>query len=109
MKKLSDNYEEVKDQQESATIDENKIQLSLALDYSSKHYPSALLLIGKFAPEVLIVHGDFTTTLKPFYLDRFGCEDIDYKRGMPLFFNEERYDRMIDEILSGDFSFYFRS
>lgn len=77
--------------------------------YSRCVYPSVLLSIGQYSSEVYIVNGEEMGELKPFYLDRFGCEDAGYKRGMPLFFNEERYERIIDEILSGDFSFYFRS
>lgn len=42
--------------------------------------------------------------LKPFYLDKFGCTDVGYKRNQPLFLNENRYERIIDQILSGDFS-----
>lgn len=67
------------------------------------------LSIGQLSSKFFVVNEQAIGNLKPFFLDRFGCEDIDYKRGSPLFFNEERYERVIDEILSGDFSFYFRS
>lgn len=34
----------------------------------------------------------------------YGCTDIGYKRNQHLFLNEEWYERVMDEILSGDFS-----
>ena len=34
----------------------------------------------------------------------YGCTDIGSRKRLPLFLNEERFDRVMDQILSGDFS-----
>lgn len=81
----------------------------LITEYSRCVYPSAFLSIGKSSSEVVIVNEKVLGSMEPFYVDRFGCEDLGYKRGMPLFLNEDRYERVIDQILSGDFSFCFQS
>ena len=98
-----------KNQRNVIMLQQCNIQTFLTAKYSRCVYPSVLLSIGQFASKVFIVNERDTGEFKPFYLDRFGCEDVGYERGMPLFLNEGRYERVIDEILSGDFSFYFRS
>ncbi|KAK8835926.1 hypothetical protein M9Y10_040307 [Tritrichomonas musculus] len=71
---------------------------------SKLNYPSVLIFIGKESSNILIIEGKRLRVLRPFYLDKYGCTDIGYERRGPLFLNEERYDRVIDQILSGDFS-----
>ena len=71
---------------------------------SKLNYPSVLLFIGRESSNVCVVDGKKFRVLRPFYLDKYGCTDIGYQRRSPLFLNEERYDRVIDQILSGDFS-----
>ncbi|KAK8888327.1 hypothetical protein M9Y10_039394 [Tritrichomonas musculus] len=73
--------------------------------YSGKNYPSVLLYIGSKASSLAVFSEGNLIFLRPFYLDRYGCADIGYVRNQPLFLNEDRYDRFMDEVLSGDFSF----
>lgn len=109
---LIDNYDELGDDEyqneilEAETYDNDNVRIELALNHNLKHYPSALLLVGKFASRILVVYDSFTTTLNPFFLDKYGSPDFGFARGQPLFLNEERYERVIDEILSGDFANY---
>ena len=107
---LIDNYDDfsvkcdVKKEEKSLTFDSKSLKLSLIVNYNLKHYPSALLLIGKYASRILFITDCFTTSLKPFYLDRYGSPDFEFSRGEPLYLNEERYERFIDDVLSGNFS-----
>lgn len=76
----------------------------LYMNYSRKNYPSVLLCIGMYASTLIVIDESRITFLRPFYLDRYGCTDEGYRRNQPLFLNEDRYERFIDQILSGDFS-----
>lgn len=78
----------------------------LLMKFRNKFYPTVSLLIGKDASSVLIFDGEKAASLRPFYVDNFGCPDIGFRRNKPLFLNEEKYGRVMDLILSGDFSFY---
>lgn len=77
--------------------------------YASKNYPTVLLLVGNDASGVIVVDKINVILLKPFYVDKFGCPDIGFRRGRPLTLNEEKYGRTMDMILSGDFSFYINN
>ena len=108
---LIDNYDDINDDEDvdekkekCYMIEEANLQISLALNFAIKHYPSALLFIGKFASRILIINSNYTTSLRPFYFDKFGFPDFGFVRGQPLYLNNERYERFVDEILSGNFS-----
>lgn len=75
----------------------------------NKFYPTVLLFIGKSASSVIVIDGYKKVSLKPFYLDNFGCTNIGFIRNKPLFLYEEKYSRVTDLILSGDFSFYMNT
>ena len=87
-------------------FDNEELNFHLLFKHTKRAYPSVWLFVGKAASKVVITNMGKIGVLKPFYLDRFGCSDIGFKRGQPLFLNEERYERIMDEILSGDFSRY---
>ncbi|KAK8849983.1 hypothetical protein M9Y10_018577 [Tritrichomonas musculus] len=72
--------------------------------FSGKNYPSLFLSIGRDASTVRVVDGERTCLLRPFFLDKYGCTDVGFKREQPLFLSEEKYERTMDQILSGDFS-----
>ena len=72
--------------------------------FSKKKYPSVFLFIGKDASKICVIDGRRICSMRPFYLDMYGCTDIGYKRSQPLFLNDERYEKVIDQVLSGDFS-----
>lgn len=102
---LEDESQEIaKNERNLLFIDADDIMPSIAAYFSSKSYPSVLLSIGEAASKVLVVDGRKTVSLHPFYLDRYGCTDIGYTRNQPLFLNDVRYERFMDEVLSGDFS-----
>ena len=77
--------------------------------YGKRHYPSVVIFTGKFASQVFLVVDDYFASLNPFYVDKYGCNDVGYKRSQPLFLNEERCDRLIDLVLSGDFAYSLNS
>lgn len=77
---------------------------TLSKSFSDKNYPSVFLSIGKDASAVRVVDGKRTCFLRPFYVDKYGCTNVGFNREQPLFLNEERYERMMDQVLSGDFS-----
>ena len=92
-------------QKEFQIVDEDETFNSFLNKYCvKKNYPTILLFIGAFASDILVTEGNRIVNLRPFYLDKYGCADVGYKRGQPLFLNEERYDRFMDVILSGDFT-----
>ncbi|KAK8841018.1 hypothetical protein M9Y10_027855 [Tritrichomonas musculus] len=71
---------------------------------SKLNYPSVFLFIGRESSSIAVIDGKRPRILPPFYLDKYGCADVGFQRKEPIFLNEERYDRVIDQILSGDFS-----
>ena len=81
----------------------NQIQ-TLKKMFQKKNYPSVFLSIGMDASEVRVIDGKRTCCLRPFFLDKYGCTDVGFRRGQPLFLSEERYERFMDQILSGNFS-----
>ncbi|KAK8888725.1 hypothetical protein M9Y10_033459 [Tritrichomonas musculus] len=83
---------------------DTKINLFLKSNFSQKNYPSVILFIGCFASDICVIDGNRMVFMRPFYLDRYGCADIGYKRSQPLFLKEERYERVMDEIISGEFT-----
>ena len=111
---LIQNYDDLDiDNNESKSIDysneltsfENKnLKLFLYKKISTLNYPSVLLSIGSNASNVFVIDGKRIKYLRPFYMDEYGCTDIGFRRSQPLFLNEERFDRVMDQILSGDFS-----
>lgn len=87
-------------------FDNEELNFHLLFKHARRVYPTVWLFVGKAASKVVITNMGKIGVLKPFYLDSFGCSDIGFKRGQPLYLNEERYERTMDEILSGDFSHY---
>lgn len=71
--------------------------------------PSIIMFIGKYASKVIIVCDSFIGELPTFYLDKYGCIDVGFKRSQPLFLNEEKFEKCVDMILSGDFANTFFS
>ena len=82
----------------------NNLPFFLNTNFSKKNFPSVLLCIGVLASKVIVINDGRLVEMRPFYIDRYGCDDIGFRRYQPLFLNEDRYERMMDEILSGDFS-----
>lgn len=66
--------------------------------------PSVFLFIGRYASGVFALYNGLNFRMRPFYLDMFGSPDIGFSRKRPLSLNEDRYERFIDEFLSGDFT-----
>ena len=77
----------------------------LKSQYGNRNYPSVVLCIGKYASRVFLVNQSHFSFIDAFYVDKYGCMDIGYKRSQPLFLNEQRYEKCIDMVLSGDFSY----
>ncbi|KAK8864994.1 hypothetical protein M9Y10_010522 [Tritrichomonas musculus] len=69
-------------------------------------YPSVFLFVGSRASKVIVVDNGKIAYLRPFYIDKYGCTDVGFERNQPLYLNEYRYQRIIDEVLSGDYSNY---
>lgn len=84
--------------------DEDKMKRLIVSNFSRRPYPSVVMFIGSSASKVAVVDGKRMKYLRPFYLDRYGCTDIGYQRMQPLFLSEERYERVMDQILAGEFS-----
>ena len=115
---LINNYDEISgeilDKDEESIIKKNKKNLVssengaisdiFSIFYSKKYYPSVVLFVGKYSSNVVVVDQDYYATFNPFYLDKYGCPDVGFKRSQPLFFNEERYEKFVDKILSGEFT-----
>lgn len=115
---LINNYDEISgeitEKDEDKNVKKNKKNLVsskkgtisdiLSIFYGKKHYPSVLLFVGKYASNVVVIDQDYYASFNPFYLDKYGCPDIGFKRSQPLFLNEERYERFVDKILSGEFT-----
>lgn len=87
------------------SCDENLIKFFLESFFARRHQPSIILFVKKYASQVFLIDQGYFADLSPFYLDKYGCNDIGYKRSQPLFFNEEKYEKLIDTVLSGDFSY----
>ena len=105
---LIENYNDF-DNDDSRPIDEVKereeVSTSLFI-HSRKNYPSVLLCIGSNASKVIVVYRNKYSILNPFYLDKYGFSDIGFFRSQPLFLNQELYERVIDDLLSGNFTNY---
>ena len=111
---LIQNYNEFEtENDESKTIEysneltsyhDKNTKVFLYKNISVLNYPTVFLFIGSQASNVCVIYGKRIKYLRPFYMDEYGCADIGFKRRLPLFLNEERYDRVMDQILSGDFS-----
>lgn len=84
--------------------DENLIGNFMSAFYGKKNFPSIILFVGKYASLLFVIDQEYFASFTPFYLDKYGCPDIGYKRAQPLFLNDEKYERFIDTILSGDFA-----
>lgn len=92
------------DSYEVQSFSKNDFVNSFFLLCSGKVYPSVYLQIGQYASSVIVNCENRITILKLFYVDKFGCIYVGFKRYQPLFLNEQRYERIMDQILSGDFS-----
>lgn len=79
------------------------------LFYGSRHSPSLIIAIAKYASQIFLIDGNYIAFLDTFYLDKYGCTDISYLRSQLLYFNDERYERTVDLILSGDFAYSLKS
>lgn len=117
--KLIESYNEFDDLDEDDNENNNKdadeqskllccadgtLDMTLAVNFGRKHYPTPFLYIGKNASKIILLyHEKHQELFKPFYLDKYGSADIGFKREQPLFLNEERYERFVDEVLSGTF------
>lgn len=82
----------------------NSFHLFARTKFSKLNYSSMLFFIEKEFSNICVVDGKRLRVLRPFYLEKYGCIDIGYEIRGPFFLNEERYDLVIDQILSGDFS-----
>ncbi|OHT13519.1 hypothetical protein TRFO_16279 [Tritrichomonas foetus] len=58
----------------------------------------------RFASMIMLISSHAMGILPPFYLDKYGNPDHGYDRGQPLFFNDEKYEKLNDMILSGEFT-----
>lgn len=72
--------------------------------HPSFNFPSFYMFVGQHASRVVVIYERYRIDMIPFYLDMFGSPDIEFSRHRPLMLNEERYERLIDEIISGDFT-----
>ncbi|KAK8880615.1 hypothetical protein M9Y10_003297 [Tritrichomonas musculus] len=107
----------VQDEEEKMMVNEKNIvscdnsSLNPLLNsfYGKKFYPSVLMFVSSYASQILLIDQSKVAFLDPFYIDKYGCADIGYQRGQPLFFNEEKYKRFIDTILSGDFAYQLQT
>lgn len=86
------------------TIDSDFAPKCLVETFATRNYPEVFLLVGRYASLVVVVENGAMSQLDPFYLDKYVCPDIGHSRGMPLFFKEDKYEKMVDAILSGDFT-----
>lgn len=77
--------------------------------FGKKHSPALFLYIGKDASQVALIEGPNLALLDVFYLDKYGCTDIGYKRSQPLFLNEELLDKCFDSVLSGNFASFLKN
>ena len=84
-------------------IEDNSVGKRLKTLFSDRNYPTVLLFVGFSASRVAVIYGKKFSLLSPFYLDKFGCTGVGYERGEPLFLNEEIYERVMDNVLSGEF------
>lgn len=102
----SETIEKVRDYSKNIqTFSGKNIFSELLFNYNKKPYPLVFIQIGKSASQVIVVCNNNIALLKPFYVDKFGCADIGFRRYQPLFLNEQKYERIVDQILSGDFSY----
>ena len=77
--------------------------------FGKSRYPTVFMFTGAISPQIFLVDQSYGAALDTFYVDRYGCPDVNHLRFQPLFLNEERYEKLIDQILSGDFSYNLRN
>ena len=97
--------DEVKRYRRSVHVCEDEFLPFFMTFYGKLHYPSILMFTGIYASQILLVDQSQGASLETFYVDKTGCPDINHLRFQALFLNEERYEKLIDQILSGDFSY----
>lgn len=85
-----------------------EIEFQLATQFGNFNYPSVFLYVGTDASRVVVVDQANGVYLSPFYLDKHGSPDIGYSRGQPLVLKEEKYERLVEDILSGEYSSYLK-
>ena len=68
-------------------------------------YPTILMFMKNASPMILIIDQGFVSKSMPLYVDKYGCEQLNYERNLPIFLNDNNYESLIDKILSGDFSY----
>lgn len=100
-----DDSENMKDYSKSLLIlDNQKPYWTLNKTFKTKNYPSIFISINRKASSVYVVDGNMMSIMKPFFIDKYDCTNIGFQRSQPLFLNEERYERLMDQVLSGNFS-----
>ena len=82
------------------------VGFSLKTFYSPRNYPSIVMLIGKSASQMYLIDQSFFAFLDPIYIDKYGCQDIGYARSQPLFLSDDKLEKLMEEFLSGDFSYF---
>lgn len=104
----SESYENCEERMKSSllSVEKNRLPYFLCFDYGARICPSVLFYVGGDATKVIVVDQGLVSTLKPFYFNFYNRPDIGFSRLQPLKLNEKSYKRFIDEILSGDFSYY---
>ena len=103
-KNVSDDDLLAKNQNQLVRLNGEDLNTFLHVHFSSLNYPSILLFIGGMSTMVIVVDGRRVVGMRPFYVDKYGSADVGFNRNQQVFLNDERYERVIDEILSGDFS-----
>lgn len=85
-------------------VRQSELLLEFGKKYSRKVFPTVLLYISCQASQLVVIDQDCCSEMKTFYMDKYGAIDIGYQRNQPLILNEQRYEKFIDEILSGEFA-----
>lgn len=86
-------------------IKEEEVFGYYCIAYCCRVCPSILMFMQNLSPTILIIDHSFFGFLMPTYFDKYGCIQLQYERNLPIFFNENSYEILIDKILSGDFSY----
>lgn len=103
-----ENMEMMKNKKNLVNCDSFTYKSVLKSFYGKKFYHSVLIHLASSASQIIIVDQSNSAILDTFYLDKYGCTDIEYERSQPLFFNEEKYKKLIDVVLSGDFAYHLK-
>ena len=72
--------------------------------YTYKVCPSFIMFMQNASPLMIMIDQNYVGYLEPLYFDKYGCNQLNYDRHLPIYFNENRCEILIDKILSGDFS-----